>query len=290
MTSLREIEKMTYPGRIIIVGRNASDTRTVVIYAITGRSPASQARKFEFSDNELLVKPTDEEELRKGDPDLLIYPAVSIKRGIGVSNGKHTLSLMEKYEDGMGPLEVLDKGLDQWSYEPDPPHYTPRISGFITPQSNKFALGILKRGGEDYREKYNFEFSMRPGFGRMIATYSGDNVNPLPSFEGEPPICELPFKNVRDAALGVYKALAPVDGNDFRVSLAAFFIDGEKPLFLEKKAAQNYFFGKSSPKKEGGTVLAIDEKNRLDQQISKGNRRCSSISDSAEQSGLVCIS
>jgi hypothetical protein len=119
----------------------------------------------------------------------------------------------------------------------------------------------------------------------MIATYSGDNVNPLPSFEGEPPICELPFKNVRDAALGVYKALAPVDGNDFRVSLAAFFIDGEKPLFLEKKAAQNYFFGKCSPKKEGGTVLAIDEKNRLDQQISKGNRRCSSISDSAEQSG-----
>lgn len=34
----------------------------------------------------------------------------------------------------------------------------------------------------------------------------------------------------------------------------------EKPLFIEKKAAQNYFFGKSSPKKEGGTVLAIDEK------------------------------
>ncbi|MDP6154581.1 MAG: IMP cyclohydrolase [Candidatus Thermoplasmatota archaeon] len=219
---------MAYPGRMIIIGRNPMDTHNVIIYAITGRSPASQARKFEFKDNELLVKPTDEEELSKGDPDLLIYPAVSIKGCVGVSNGKHTLSLMEKYNVGMGPLEVLSRGLDQWTYEPDPPHFTPRISGFITPGSPKYALGILKRGKEGERVMKKFEFSMKPGGGRMIATYSGDNMNPLPSFGGEPRNCDLPFDDVRDAGRAVYRALGPIEGNDFRVALAAFFIDSNK--------------------------------------------------------------
>jgi len=38
----------------------------------------------------------------------------------------------------------------------------------------------------------------------------------------------------------------------------------EIPLFLEKKAADNCFFGKTSPKKEGKTTRVYDEKNRVD--------------------------
>jgi len=39
-------------------------------------------------------------------------------------------------------------------------------------------------------------------------------------------------------------------------------IAGEKPLFLEKKAADNCFLGKSSPKKEDDKIPTTDEKNR----------------------------
>ena len=52
------IEK-DYPGRVIIIGSDKTGKNVVVLYAITGRSPSSQARKIEFSDHKFLVKPTD---------------------------------------------------------------------------------------------------------------------------------------------------------------------------------------------------------------------------------------
>ena len=66
-------------------------------------------------------------------------------------------------------------------YEPDAPHYTPRISAILTPSGH--TQSILKRDG-----KYFYSYAYTPGQGRLIHTYNHD-VMPsevLPSFSGEP--------------------------------------------------------------------------------------------------------
>ncbi len=86
------VKSMVYPGRIIIIGTAPAGQR-VVLYSITGRSPSSQARRLEIDKQagSIFVKPTDEETLKTGNPDLLVYPAVICKAGaIAVSNGKQT--------------------------------------------------------------------------------------------------------------------------------------------------------------------------------------------------------
>ena len=77
----KPIKDMIYPGRVIIIGKSTSNDY-VLLYAITGRSPSSQARRFELDENneKILVKPTDEEVLKTGDPELLIYPALVLEK------------------------------------------------------------------------------------------------------------------------------------------------------------------------------------------------------------------
>ena len=77
---------MVYPGRIIIIGKSPAG-EDVVMYAITGRSPSSQARMLLIDEVEkkIFVKPTDEETLKTGNPDLLVYPAIICGSGIAVS-------------------------------------------------------------------------------------------------------------------------------------------------------------------------------------------------------------
>ena len=89
--NLENVEEMAYPGRIIIIGKSA-EGEDVVMYAITGRSPSSQARMLLIDEVEkkIFVKPTDEETLKTGNLDLLVYPAVICGNDIAVSNGKQT--------------------------------------------------------------------------------------------------------------------------------------------------------------------------------------------------------
>ena len=69
---------------------------------------------------------------------------------------------------------------------------------------------------------------MIPGKGKMIATYTGVNEKPLPSFTGEPIDVEITATNVADCVEAMYEALGPAEGApDFRVVAASTFIDGE---------------------------------------------------------------
>lgn len=69
----------------------------------------------------------------------------------------------------------------------------------------------------------------------MISTYSGENVNPLPSFRGEPLDVRLRGVTAEQTAEAVYAALAPPASEperDFRVSVVCVFIrDLEKEVF-----------------------------------------------------------
>jgi IMP cyclohydrolase len=233
-SGLENIKKMVYPGRVIIIGKSPQG-EIAVMYAITGRSPSSQARKLEIDEQNkrIFVKPTDEETLRKGNPDLLVYPAIICGDGIAVSNGKQTEDIFKNLDSKTNSVEILQKSLKAWEHEPDEPNYTPRISGCI---ANGAGLSILKRAEDGSVIRNSFEISMLAGRGKMIATYSGVNQNPLPSFSGQPQDADLPWSSVGEAVNALYEALGPEQGQpDFRVTAAAVFVGTDGAVSMKVK-------------------------------------------------------
>jgi IMP cyclohydrolase len=218
---LQTLSSMDYPGRLIVIGRDRSGERVIVIYAVTGRSPASQARELVRQGDAVRTRPTDPEVLAKGDPDLLVYPALVFGRGIAVSNGKQTADI--RLGGSPSAAGTLESGLRSWSFEPDSPIFTPRISGCALP-GPVAGLNVIRRGAGGDAERIFYEFVPQPGEGRMISTYTGENVNPLPSFRGEPNILELSEPAAGTMAAAVYEALGPKPGApDFRVAVACVF-------------------------------------------------------------------
>jgi len=220
---LENLSDKEYPGRLIIIGRDITGKNEVVIYAITGRSASSQARKMELKDDAIWVEPTDEEALKKGNIDLLVYPAIIFSRGIAVGNGKQTTDIKTCLGKSQNPTEVLELALHKWDYEPDAPIFTPRISGCVLPQK-KAALSIIKRAPNGSSIRNIFEIPLKTGKGKMISTYGGEDKNPLPAFTGEPLDVDIKEKKADDMAAAVYDALLPAPGKkDYRVSVVSVF-------------------------------------------------------------------
>jgi IMP cyclohydrolase len=230
--------RMEYPGRVIILGMS-EDKAIIALYAVTGRSPSSQARKFILSEDKIriFVKPTDEKLIKTGQPELLIYPAVVIKNGIIISNGKHTEDIVKASGNGGTPAVVLAEALKNWMYEPDEPSFTPRISGYANFEEG--ALSIIKKSQDISALRYYFSFKLIPGTGKMIATYTGENRNPLPSFSGEPLAVDLPYKTAEKAVEALYEALGYKKKEDFRVSAASVFYHQDKSHHTAVKNRHN---------------------------------------------------
>lgn len=219
-----------YPGRFIVLG-NTPSNQQVVIYGITGRSPSSQARRLFVKNGAIHTEPTDPTALAKGNPSLLLYKAVARTHDVQVaSNGEQTNVILreildfESSEEEYTPLELLvrsfafhepspqDPNINLSSHEPDDPNYTPRISGVLRGPEGAFA--ILKKGDFGGEEKHYFEFSLAPGSGRFISTYTGQNVRggeKLPSFRGEPLYIDLSHapEDAQTLANQVYAAMGP---------------------------------------------------------------------------------
>ncbi len=213
-----------YPGRIIIIGRDLLNENAIVVYAITGRSPSSQARRIDLSAEGAWVKPIDEKILRAGDRNLLVYPAILYGKGLAVSNGKQTTDIRDHLSLGSDPTEILFSALRSWDYEPDAPTFTPRISGCVH-SDGRAALSIIKRDADGSSLKHFYKVSMLPGEGNMISTYSGENRDPLPSFSGEPENIRLIFDTAEETAEAVYDSLRPPkQERDFRVSVVCVFL------------------------------------------------------------------
>ncbi len=229
---LEALSRMEYPGRVIILGKTLGEGFPFAVYCITGRSPSSQARRIVFEETRAMVKPTDEDLLAEGDPDLLLYAAISIRQGVVVSNGRQTSSIKPIQVSNPEPVGVLAQGMEEWDFEPDPPNWTPRISGCIL-TADRGALSIVKNGGGGESIKNYFEFPLQPGRAKMISTYMGQNVNPLPSFQGEPLDICLRHVTAQKAAEEVYAAMAPADPeHDFRVATACVYLhDLQRDVF-----------------------------------------------------------
>ncbi|MBN2264398.1 MAG: hypothetical protein JW775_01165, partial [Candidatus Aminicenantes bacterium] len=175
---------LEYPGRLIIIGAAPEGGRAVIIYAITGRSPSSQARKLVLRDGGIWVQPTDEATLKQGRVELLVYPAVLFSRaGLAVSNGRQTGDIHGRLALGASAAGLAE-ALKAWDFEPDAPIFTPRISGCLA--AGVAALSVIKRGPAGETLRNYFEIGLRPGEGRLVSTYEGPNADPPPVFRGEP--------------------------------------------------------------------------------------------------------
>jgi IMP cyclohydrolase len=232
---LEALRRMSYPGRVVIIGKATSGDIPFVVYCITGRSPSSQARRIVFEETRAMVRPTEEDGLEKGDPELLLYPAIMISQGIAVSNGRQTSSIRPFISPGLGPVEVLAQAMEGWDYEPDAPNFTPRISGCVL-SSSRAALSIAKHGGGGHCVKYYYEFPLQAGRARMISTYTGENVDPLPSFQGEPLELRLGGATAGKTAKAVYEAMAPAENSleDFRVATVCVYLHSLQTDAFEK--------------------------------------------------------
>ncbi|MGB9893248.1 MAG: hypothetical protein ACPLRA_02460 [Candidatus Saccharicenans sp.] len=64
-----------------------------------------------------------------------------------------------------------------------------------------------------------------PGKGWLIMTYMGINIDPVPSFFGEPISVEISGSTAEEVASQVYESLKPAPGkSDFRVGIACLRI------------------------------------------------------------------
>lgn len=192
MLSLKEeLKSNAYPGRGIVIGKSANGKYAVTAYFIMGRSSNSRNRVFVEDGQGIRTQAFDPSRLE--DPSLIIYAPVRVlgNKTI-VTNGDQTDTIYE----GMDKQLTFEQSLRCREFEPDGPNYTPRISGIMHIENGgyNYAMSILKssNGSPDGCNRYTFAYeNPAAGEGHFIHTYMHDG-DPLPSFEGEPKLVEIP--------------------------------------------------------------------------------------------------
>ena len=135
-----------------------------------------------------------------------------------VTNGDQTDTIRDGLLEGKSYIEALRTRC----YEPDGPNYTPRISGVVE-KNGAFCLSILKSadGDPSCNHRYFYEYDAPlAGEGRFIHTYQ-ENLDPLPSFEGEPRRVAISAPDAQTLAKEVWENL----NEDNKVSLYVSYID-----------------------------------------------------------------
>jgi len=221
--TLKNLRQKEYPGRLIILGQDPGAHNVIAVYAITARSPSSQARKLVRKADSIWTEATDEKTLSTGKTELLLYPTIYLSQGIAIGNGQQTLDIRNNLTSEKSPLQILCTALDGWSYENDPPIFTPRISGCLV-SSERAALGLIKRSGNGSAFRSIFEFPLIAGEGFLISTYQGKSRDSVLAFAGEPEQVKLEARSAEDLAEAVYLSLAPTKGErDLRVAVVSVF-------------------------------------------------------------------
>ena len=216
-----ELKNNAYPGRGIVVGKTPDGTHAIIAYFIMGRSENSRNRVFVTEGEGIRTEAFDPSKLT--DPSLIIYAPVRVlgNKTI-VTNGDQTDTIYE----GLDRQLTFEQSLRSREFEPDGPNYTPRISGVMHIENGKYsyAMSILKsnNGNPDACLRYTYAYENAiPGEGRFIHTYKCDG-NPLPSFEGEPKLVDIP-NDMHEFAELLWNNL----NEDNKVSLFVRYIDIE---------------------------------------------------------------
>ena len=229
----KELLSNPYPGRGIVIGKSKDGKKAVTAYFIMGRSENSRNRVFVEEGEGIRTQAFDPSKL--SDPSLIIYAPVRVlgNRTI-VTNGDQTDTIYEL----MDKEQTFEAALRTREFEPDAPNYTPRISGIMHIEAGyfDFAMSILKSNNGDPSccNRYTFTYD-NPinGEGRFIHTYKC-NDNPLPSFEGEPKIVEIP-----DDIEGFTNMLWSSLNEENKVSLFVRYIDLETGKYESRIVNKN---------------------------------------------------
>ena len=176
-----------YPGRGIVLGKTPDGQHAAIAYFIMGRSVNSRNRVFVSQpDGGIITRAYDESKMT--DPSLIIYAPIRVpEKGTWiVTNGDQT----DTVRDFLNKGSTFEDALRTRTFEPDPPNYTPRISGLLTVKNSSmsYKLSILKsdNGNAESVQRFFYEYEQpAAGEGHFIHTYRC-NGNPIPSFEGEP--------------------------------------------------------------------------------------------------------
>jgi len=206
-----------YPGRGIVLGRTEDNKKAAIAYFIMGRSENSRNRIFETTEDGIRTRAHDESKMV--DPSLIIYhPVRVVGEDTVVTNGDQTDTIANYLKDGKSYFEALRTRC----YEPDPDNYTPRISGIVA-KDGSYCLSILKSADGDpscnHRFFYEYDAPIA-GTGHFIHTYQ-ENLNPLPSFEGEPRKVAITAPDAKTWADELWANL----NEDNKVSLFVRYID-----------------------------------------------------------------
>ena len=211
------LKENKYPGRGIVFGKTSNARAAVAAYFIMGRSDNSKNRVFEAEGSGIRTRAFDEATLT--DPSLVIYSPVRFcKNMMVVTNGSQTDAICEHIQNGDGFIEALSS----WSFEPDEPIYTPRISGVMDLDDGAYSLSLLKADGQKQPNCLRFFFDYEasvPGEGHFIHTYEGDGDPPLP-FHGEPVSVAIPA-DIDSLADMIWESL----NEEYKVSLFVRHID-----------------------------------------------------------------
>jgi hypothetical protein len=198
-----------------MLGRSADNTKALIVYFIMGRSVNSRNRVFAETEDGIKTQAHDPSKMT--DPSLVIYHPV---RRVALEGGTVFIVTNGDQTDTLRDYLTADKSyadaLATREFEPDPPNYTPRISGLLYP-SGEYMLSILKSLDSNpaccQRHFFTYDAPL-PGTGHFICTYTGDG-DPLPSYEGEPKWVEFPRGNIEDITDRIWQAMDP----DNKVSL-----------------------------------------------------------------------
>ena len=228
-----ELKINAYPGRVIVIGKTLNGKYAVTAYFIMGRSENSRNRVFVTEGEGIRTQAFDPSKL--SDPSLIIYAPVRVlgNKTI-VTNGDQTDTIYEL----MDKQQTFEQALRTREFEPDGPNYTPRISGVMHIEDGKYnyAMSILKSNNGDPSScnRYTFAYSdPAAGEGHFIHTYMQDG-DPLPSFEGEPKLVEIP-DDMESFANMLWESL----NEDNKVSLFVRYIEIETGKYETKIINKN---------------------------------------------------
>ncbi len=222
------VGRSAYPGRGIALGYSQDGKYGIAAYFIMGRS--------ENSRNRLFVRVGDGIETRAHDPAKMVDPSLIIYAPLRVvgqttvlTNGDQTDTIAGGLEEGRHWVDSLHMR----SFEPDAPHYTPRISGIFQrgEGSCSYALSILKsRNGHPDACLRQFFYYDRPvaGQGHFLHTYA-ENLDPLPSFAGEP-LCVSMEGDIDQLARALWRGL----DEENKISALVRFIHLDSGAFEER--------------------------------------------------------
>ena len=222
-----ELASNTYPGRGIVVGKTADGKHAAIAYFIMGRSENSRNRVFVTDGDGIRTQAFDPSKLT--DPSLIIYAPVRVLgNDTIVTNGDQTDTVYELMQDG----STFEQSLCTREFEPDEPNFTPRISAILHVEDGGLTIQCLslKAITEILTAATDLHLTMKiRSQAREDLSIHMHDGNPLPSFEGEPKLVEIP-NDMDEFGELVWNSL----NEDNKVSLFIRFINIEDGTFESK--------------------------------------------------------